>query len=80
MTNASLNVIREKGFRLLLDGLGAAGTVNFLRQFESGSGDYTEERRELLDGATIDDIAARIRQRKAQAKLAAPVDRPGKAE
>jgi hypothetical protein len=64
MANANLNAIREEGFRLLVGGLGAAGTVNFLRQFESGSGNYTEEREKLLEGVTIDDIAERIRRRK----------------
>jgi len=34
-------------------------------KLESGSGDYTEERRDLLDGTTIDDFAARIRRCKA---------------
>jgi hypothetical protein len=68
MTNANLNAIREEGFRLLVGGLGAAGTVNFLRQFESGSGNYTEEREKLLDGVTIDEIAERIRRRKENSK------------
>ncbi|EHL04249.1 hypothetical protein HMPREF0322_05169 [Desulfitobacterium hafniense DP7] len=41
-----------------------AEAVNFLRQFDSGSGNYTEERTKLLEGATIDEIAARIQSRK----------------
>jgi len=64
MMNANLNTIREEGFRILVNGLGTAGTVNFLRQFESGSGNYTEEREKLLDGVTIDEIADRIQKRK----------------
>jgi hypothetical protein len=68
MTNTNLNAIREEGFRLLIGGLGAAGTVNFLRQFESGSGNYTDEREKLLDGVTIDEIAERIRRRKENPK------------
>lgn len=64
MTNANLTEIREEGFRILVEGLGAVGTVNFLRQFDGGSGDYTKEREKLLDGITIDEIAARIRNRK----------------
>ncbi len=50
----------------MVKGLGAAGAVNFLRQFEGGSGDYTREREKLLDGITIDEIAARIQERKKQ--------------
>jgi hypothetical protein len=68
MTNTNLNAIREEGFRLLIGGLGAAGTVNFLRQFESGSGNYTDEREKILDGVTIDEIAERIRRRKENLK------------
>jgi hypothetical protein len=61
--NTNLNIIREEGFRLLVNGLGTAGAVNFLRQFDSGSGNYTEEREKLFESATIDEIAARIQKR-----------------
>lgn len=66
MTNANLMEIREEGFRVLVEGLGTAGAVNFLRQFEGGSGDYTREREALLDGISIDEIAERIQRRKRQ--------------
>lgn len=66
MMNANLNTIREEGFRVLVKELGTAGTVNFLRQFESGSGNYTEEREAAHAGITIDEIAARIQRRKEQ--------------
>ncbi|MDR1619320.1 MAG: hypothetical protein LBS18_01455 [Clostridiales bacterium] len=64
--NANLNTIREEGFRVLVNGLGTTGTVTFLRQFDSGSGNYTEEREKLFEGVTIDEIADRIQKRKAQ--------------
>ncbi|MDR0423983.1 MAG: hypothetical protein LBH39_00740 [Clostridiales Family XIII bacterium] len=64
--NTNINAIREEGFRVLVDGLGAAGAVNFLRQFESGNGNYTEEREKLMEGVTIDEIATRIQKRKQQ--------------
>lgn len=64
--NANLNTIREEGFRILVEGLGTTGAVNFLRQFESGSGNYTEERETAHTGITIDEIAARILKRKEQ--------------
>lgn len=64
MTNANLMEVRKEGFRVLAEGLGAVGAANFVRQFEDGSGDYTKEREKLLDGITIDDIAARIQARK----------------
>jgi hypothetical protein len=62
--DGNLNAIREKGFRVLVRELGAADTVNFLRQFENGSGNYTEERETTLAGITVDEIAARIKERK----------------
>jgi hypothetical protein len=40
----------------LLEHLGPANTARFLWQFTSGSGDYTEERRDWLDSASIDDL------------------------
>lgn len=61
--NTNLKTIREEGFRVLADGLGTVGAVNFLRQFESGSGNYTEEREKLLEGITMDEIVARIKAR-----------------
>jgi hypothetical protein len=40
--------------------LGAEGFARFLRLYRSGGGDYTKERRQLLKGVTIDEIAAQI--------------------
>jgi hypothetical protein len=68
--NTDLSLIREKGFRLLTERLGAVDTVQFIRQFEAGAegGDYTEERRETLRGISIDDIAASVAARKGRVK------------
>jgi hypothetical protein len=64
--NGNLSAIREEGLRVLVKSLGAAGTVNFLRQFENGSGNYTDERENILAENSIDDIAKRIKERKAR--------------
>jgi hypothetical protein len=40
--------LRSRGFRALAEALGWANAVRFLRQYDPGSGDYTEERRTLL--------------------------------
>jgi hypothetical protein len=64
--DTNLSKIREQGFRLLVEGLGAVGAVNFLRQFEDGSGDYTAERGEMHGETTIEEIAGRIQKRKEQ--------------
>ncbi len=48
--------LRDRGFRALTEALGWANAVRFLRQYDPGSGNYTEERRTLLpdwDAATL---------------------------
>ena len=64
----SLLSIREDGFRVLLKELGPVGTVDFLRQLENGTGNYTEERISLYDRETIDSIASRIFERNKESK------------
>ena len=62
----NLNDIRNKGYSALVREHGAAGTVMFLRQFENGSGNYTEDRRAMLEGQSLDNIAERIMKRNAR--------------
>ncbi|MBL8112423.1 MAG: hypothetical protein JNK60_06030 [Acidobacteria bacterium] len=48
--------LRARGFRALVDALGWVNAVQFMHQFDPGSGDYTEERQLLLpewDAATL---------------------------
>jgi hypothetical protein len=48
--------LRNRGFRALVEALGWSNAVRFLRQYDPGAGDYTEERRALLpdwDAATL---------------------------
>ena len=65
MMTSNLALIRQVGLEALSSKLGAAGTVIFLRQFESGYGNYTEERQVKLKDITLDDIVSSIRKRKA---------------
>ena len=62
--NSNLSVIRQAGFKALTKELGATGTVLFIRQFENGYGNYTEERGEMLKDVTLDDIVTSIQERK----------------
>jgi len=62
----NLRMVRENGLKVLVRELGTADTVIFLRQFEGGSGNYTEERQTTLTGVTIDEIVARITARNTQ--------------
>ncbi|ELR99613.1 hypothetical protein [Gloeocapsa sp. PCC 73106] len=55
--------LTRKGFKALVDALGYVDAVRFIRQFDSGSGDYTQERHQWLDSLTMDDILADIKKR-----------------
>ncbi|KYC43629.1 hypothetical protein WA1_00190 [Scytonema hofmannii PCC 7110] len=44
----------RKGFKALVDALGYADAIRFIRQFDSGSGNYTSKQpRTLRDGALV---------------------------
>lgn len=60
MTSVELT---RKGFKALVDALGYVDAVKFIRQFDQGSGDYTQERHQWLDQLTADDILADIKNR-----------------
>jgi len=66
------SVVKE-GYRVLMRELGAADTVIFLRQFEKGTGNYTEERQTLLDSEnnSVESIIERIEKRKTRTVQAA---------
>ncbi len=53
MTPIELN---QKGFKALVDALGYVDAVRFLKQFDNGTGDYTQERHQWLDQISLDDI------------------------
>jgi hypothetical protein len=59
-----LSEINEEAIRLLSREMGAADTARFISQFTTGFGNYTEERKELFDGLTLEEAAREIRERK----------------
>ena len=63
----SLYEIRTIGFEALLRELGPAGAIRFIQQYETGSGDYTRDRRKLLPKMTVREIGREI-MRKRQSK------------
>ena len=63
----TLNQIQEKGLEVLSRELGPVGLIRFLQMFETGYGDYTEERRQWLDGQTVEDIVQRIQKKQSAA-------------
>ena len=59
-----LSTIRRMGIEALTEKLGSVGMVEFIRQFDSGYGDYTRERREWLDDSDVQSIGKQIKAKK----------------
>jgi len=59
-----LNAIRRLGIDALTEKLGTIGMLEFMRQFDSGYGDYTKERQSWLNDLTIEDISNEIKNMK----------------
>jgi DNA-directed RNA polymerase len=57
-----MNSIRKLGIDALTEKLGPIGMVEFMRQFDSGYGDYTKERQTWLNNLTIEDISNEIKR------------------
>lgn len=58
--------LRLRGFNALVDALGWVNAVQFLRQYDPGSGNYTEERQTLLpdwDASTLVRKARELQER-----------------
>jgi len=58
----SLNQIRKAGIEALAQTLGPVDMVRFLQQFDTGRGDYTEERKKWLNGMSLEDIMEGIEE------------------
>ena len=65
---ASHSELRERGFRALADTLGWVNAVRFLRQYDPGSGNYTEERASLLPDEPLESLTAEIERIQDRAK------------
>lgn len=59
-----MNSIRRQGINALTEKLGPVGMVEFMRQFDSGYGDYTKERHVWLENLSIEDIGNEIKKMK----------------
>ena len=56
-------VIRKLGIDALTKELGPVGMAYFIRQYDRGEGNYTEEREALLADDTMDDIMREVERR-----------------
>jgi len=54
------------GIEALTEKLGPIGMIEFMRQFDSGYGDYTKERHAWLDNMSIEEISNEIRNRQSR--------------
>lgn len=57
--------LRNRGFQALAEALGWVNAVRFLRLYDPGSGDYTEERKMLLpdwDASTLTQQARKLQE------------------
>jgi hypothetical protein len=58
--------IRHIGLQALGRDLGPDGMIRFLQQFETGWGDYTEERHQWLQKSNVKELADKIVQQRKQ--------------
>lgn len=56
-----LTTITQEALRVLYRELGLVNTIRFLNQFTTGFGNYTEERRALLEHQTLAEVLADLR-------------------
>jgi hypothetical protein len=59
-----LSQLNEEAIQLLTRELGVADTARFLRQFTTGTGNYTEERRKRLADTSLDEVVEEIKARR----------------
>jgi len=52
--------IAVKGFEAVVEKFGPGGALQFIHHCETGPGDYTQERRVILKGATLKKLRAEL--------------------
>ena len=60
----TLAEINQEAIRILSRQIGVANTLRFINQLTPGTGNYTEERREMCSGLELDDLVAEIKRRR----------------
>ncbi|GIK56982.1 MAG: hypothetical protein BroJett015_26450 [Chloroflexota bacterium] len=68
MATMTLNEIHQVGLAALSRELGPVGMVRFLQMFETGYGDYSQERTLWLKEQPVETIAERIKRRRIEAE------------
>jgi uncharacterized membrane protein YGL010W len=60
----SISLVSENATNILLREMGVVDTIRFLSQFSVGHGNYTEERRNMVDSMSLEDIFSGIEEMK----------------
>lgn len=55
-----LTEITQEALRLLYRELGLVNTIRFLNQFTTSFGNYTEERRTIIEHETLEEVLAEV--------------------
>ncbi len=63
-TTTPLTELTVTAIRLLCQEMGVVNTARFLNQFTTGYGSYTEERDQLFDALSVDEIVAEIKRKR----------------
>jgi hypothetical protein len=58
--------ITKEALKVLYKEIGIVNTVRFVGQFTTGYGNYTQEREQLFEGMTLDDIVSEIKRKRSQ--------------
>jgi hypothetical protein len=64
MRAMTLEQIRTKGLRALVDELGTMGAVRFLQLTETGKGDYSRERHARIGKQSVQSLVKQIEARR----------------
>jgi hypothetical protein len=67
-----LHEINDEAMRLLVREMGAADAARFISQFTTGSGNYTEERKELFEGLTLEEAVCEINSMRDESRNPSP--------
>ena len=62
VTVGELEKIRREGLKALKDKLGVEGMIKFIQMYSEGTGDYTEERKEILRNLDKEDLKKFLRE------------------
>ncbi len=66
-----LNDINKEAIDILCQQIGLVDTVRFVNQFNTGYGNYTEEREQLFANMTLDNVVSEIKEMRNQGLFSA---------